>query len=241
MDMKDLKIKSGNAIKHNSCRFIVGKEHLKLAQEIESISITLISHNGATSVEEIAKEIKGLNKQIKLAFVRAVVESIEETEWLGEEKSWFFFSGRGRNRFFRRLEQIFSVYSKVNVSELQKAIERSWKKNFDKNKTKLLDKKVILELVQASGDYKVSGNEISCLKDFNADDHVKDFDMLIFEKIKSMPNHEIREKELEDAVVSEPGDKWGFSVALNYSPLIVQPEKDGKKQRGCYKLLGELK
>ncbi|WP_137297079.1 hypothetical protein [Psychromonas sp. SP041] len=241
MDMKDLKIKSGIAIKHNGCRFIVGKENINLAQEIESIAITLISHNGATSIEEIGKEIKGLSKKIKLDFVKDVANSISETLWLDVESDWFYFSERGRNRFFRRLEQIFSVYSKVNVSDLQKAIKRSWKKNFDENKTRLLSKKVMLDLVSSSPDYEVSGNVIACNKDFSAEKHVKHFDLIIFNEIKATENHEIREKILEDAVVSDVNDKWSFSVALNYSPLIIQPEKDGKKKRGCYKLLGEVK
>lgn len=256
-DTMGVEVKHDLLIKHNEDRFLVHKKHEKLAQEIESDAISEISHNGAVSIDYLAKKTKINNKEVRVAFAKAVMKSIPESVFAGQAEDWVFFLGKGRNRLLRRIEVIFSLVEKANAVSIKEGISRNWKKNLRKSTaekevskvTQVLDADVILSVLKATGEYKTDGEGmIYAVSPQSPEGIVKEFEKKIFDMINASPSGICREKELEDALVAAPTDKWNFSVALNYCPLIIRVEDTdnstvSKKEylRGQYQLVGQAR
>ena len=227
-----VKTKATQVIKHNRVRFIAGDKHIDSAQVIESLAISEISHNGAASLDSLSKVIDGASKVVRMAFAKAVMNTIPELKWTDETECWMFFIGRGRNRLLRRLEQVFSLFNDVHITSLKEAIERNWNKNKGEN-TKVLSEDVMLKVIESSGDYIIhDGGKITSKNHFDSKNLIKEFEFKIYNAILNSDTGTCREKELEDKLVLKEKDKWNFSVALNYCPLII------RHKRGVYKLVG---
>lgn len=227
-----VKTKASQVIKHNKVRFVVGDKHAESAQTIESLAISEISHNGAVSLDHLSKVIEGTPKAVRVAFAKAVMNTIPELKWTDNTESWMFFMGRGRNRLLRRLEQIFSLFEGVHITSLKEAIERNWNKNKGEN-TKVLSEDVMLKVIESTGDYEIlDGGKITSKTHLPTEGLIKDFEFKIYNAILESETGTCREKELEDKLVLKEKDKWNFSVALNYCPLII------RHKRGVYKLVG---
>ncbi len=218
-------------IRHNNARFVVRAGQEKLPKKIEGIAVSEISHNGAVSIDALSRALKGIGAETREPFARAVMGSIPETIWAGEQKRWALFVGRGRNRLLRRMELVFSVIERASEEHLQEGVMRNWKKNASR-KTRVLDAPVIRDVLLATGSYELCDGMVSCLHPVDSKDALRDFDLKIYQMILASENLRCREKELEDALVLEGKDKWSFSVALNYCPLFM------KHERGVYTLVG---
>lgn len=228
-----IKSKYSQVIKHNKVRFIVAEKDIDCAQAIESIAISEISHNGAVSLHLISRVVQGTTKSVRVSFAKAVMETIPELKWADTKENWMFFIGRGRNRFLRRLEQIFSLFSHANISDIHQAIERNWNKNKGYN-TSVLTQDVMLKVIDATNDYLIDKKVIVSAKtNLDSSNLIKDFEFKIYNAILESESGSCREKELEDKLVLKEKDKWNFSVALNYCPLIIRQE------RGVYRLVGK--
>jgi hypothetical protein len=222
-------------IKHNRVKFIVASKQFELPQQIESLAISEISHNGAVSVDQLSKDIVGVAHTTKQSFIRAVIDTIDGATWTTSDKEIVFFMGRGRNRFLSRIEQIFYLFNSVPITNIRLGIERNWNKNKG-DITAVLSENAMREVLLATNDYKINESGFVTKNSPSGEiNNIKDFEYKIFNKIKSSPTGFCKEKELEDAFVQDKNDKWNFSVALNYCPFII------RIKRGEYALIGTTK
>lgn len=232
-------------IKLNDVRFIVSPAHQGLPKAIHSKAIKDISHNGAVSVQELAKLASGASDESALLLVNRIIESMDFVKWIDEDKNWFYFNGRGRNRLISRLNKIFSVLNHVPVKSLMSGIERSWSKNLKENTT-LLPVEQMVNLVKSLNGFSVDEDIISREGGEHYNEEVRPFEMAIVEYINSKEDKIAKEKEIEDAIVMNVQDKYNYSMALNYSPLFMKRERpegspEGRYFRGQYVLIGSMR
>lgn len=218
---------------HNGIELVVMPQQKNLAKEIESFAIRHISHNGAVSVGSINKQFKAGQNNRKLEFIMDIASNINGIKWANEKKDLFYFEGRGRNRLMSRLEQMFFVFSEISLKNIHEGIRRNWLKNISPNKTKVLNPSSMSEILESSGFYSVDENNIvrKSITTKNTK-RPKPIEIKMVQMIAKSESGIVKEKQLEDAFVSSSADKWSFSMALNFSPLIL---KDG---RGKYRNIG---
>lgn len=219
---------------HNDIEFVATLNQKNLAKEIESFSIRHISHNGAISINSLNKKFKAGSNARKKEFIMDVASNIKGIKWANEKRDLFYFEGRGRNRLLSRLEQMFFVFSEISLKNLHEGIRRNWRKNFSPNKTNLLNPSSMSDVLESSGFYSVDENNVvrqsSEIKNAKKP---KPIEVKMVQMIADSESGFVKEKQLEDAFVFENKDKWSFSIALNYSPLMF------KDERGKYRNVGD--
>jgi hypothetical protein len=250
LDIFGIKTNVHSIIQHKTGRFVIANEKQEeWASEIISKAGSVVSHNGAASVLLLAKEITSkketkIKTELAINFVRSVVSCREENDvfWIDEKQDWFFFTEIKRNRVLTRAKKIYSICNSCHVSQIQEGILRSFNK--DKNdEFIILPDLILINLLEATGDFKSNGSgNIVATKTFNPDGLLREFETLIINEILRSETGIVFEGDLERRVVYKNSaddaeaakNKYGFSVALNFSPVIK------RISRGQYSLVGSL-
>lgn len=212
-------------------RFVVTTKFEDLPRKTFSKILKETSHNGASSVIHISGDISA-SKEIREKFVRDLVSSIPEAQWLDKDKNWFYFSSNGSNRLVRRLAKIFRVYKEAPFDNVKEALRRSINKQNLTIFRRLSDP--VLEAIFVAEGFTVSNGLVSTEKSVSDGKRVLKFEQLIVDVISQEPGQTINELKLENSVVQNLTDKYAFSMALNHSPLLI------RKRRGIYELTGSL-
>lgn len=232
--------KSVFVTKLQDARFVVTKKTEEWPKRVMSAATKRVSHNGAVSVEQLGKAMRGLTKEHREDFARNVIDSVETAVWVGDEaKCWAYFGDKGRNRFLSRVQKIFSVATEVGIDEIEDAISRSWRKNL-KKESMVLPRDVMLNLLRQVDGLKVtSNNSVKVIEPGRFAEELRPFEKKLFDMIRTSDDCVCREKLLEDKLVNDIGEKHSFSMALNYSPVVLkQRGPDGKHLRGLYTVIG---
>jgi hypothetical protein len=214
--------------------FLVPPKLADRVQKVLSRATKEVSHNGACSVGRLRAEIPAVAPENKDRFIRSIVESKSGCQWIDTEHNWFYFGTAGRNRLLDRMRKVFSFVERAAVKDLRKGIQRSWNKNKQAH-THVLPANVILALLESTGEYRVEpGGIVHAVRRGDPGEALRPIELAMAEFIRSSDAGLRREKEMEDALVeSRGGDgKFGFAIALNYSPLFV------RRGRGKYTLVG---
>lgn len=225
VESKDYKI-----VLINEDKFIVQEKLESTAKNIMSIATKHISHNGAVNSQILIKEVSGVSNEIKELYIKDLLNSVSTATWLDEK--WVHFGSKGLNRFRSRLNKIFTLYKTVHIDTVYKVIKKNWKKG-EVEKTSILPKEVMISYVKADHDLYLEGNYISSRVIQN--EKITKMEKLIFDLISSNKKLEMREKELEDAIINgDTSKKYSFTQALNFSVLF------DRKKWGLYGLSGKI-
>jgi hypothetical protein len=80
---------------------------------------------GALTIADLRDEIcEGSGAGVDEAFVRQVVQTRSDFQWLSEADGWFWLAACPRNRLVNRLEKVLCVAPRIGVGELHEAIAR---------------------------------------------------------------------------------------------------------------------
>jgi len=242
----EIKAPFKEVVKLYNDKLLLSNEKQDVSQLIESSAISKISHNGAASIEELSLLVPFGNKEFKKNFVVSIFRAMTESKFT-DDLEWVFFLGRGRNRLINRINSIFSVIKETNIGYINHGIKRNWKKNEKEDKTQVLDNYVILSIIKEMGCFDITEDGvIRSKKRVKLEEPLKHFESSIFNLIKKSKEGFCKEKELEDALLKSPTEKWAFSVALNYSPLFMKVKDEEKSKienetvfiRGQYYIAG---
>ena len=236
-ELLGVKSRVSQVIKVNEERFVLSENHISTPDIILSKATKDISHNGAVSISSISNEIsiEEISKINKEKFVRDVISSVNEVIWIGKNEDWLYFGNKGRNRLLSRLRKIFLVVESAPIENIREGIKRAWKKN-KKRSSIVLPKNVLIDLVNSSPEFKSDKNKIVYpIFDKLISEDLRLFEKKIFDYIKNSDGMMVREKELEDALVTNVTEKYNFSMALNHSAIFF------RKERGVYILVGSPK
>lgn len=250
LEMFGIKTSVFSMVEHKNGRFLISSEKQeRWAAEILSKAGSLVSHNGAANISQLAKELTSkkdtkIKTESAYSFVKGVIACRDESDlvWLDGEESWFYFTNVARNRVITRVEKIFSVCKSCNVSQLIEGIDRSFSKDKE-DEYVLLPETILIKLLEKTGNFSLAGSGvIESITSFDANEHLRDFEKLIVDAIRASETGIVNEGELEKQIIYKDGaseeeaktNKYGFSVALNFSPLIT------KVKRGRYGLIGTL-
>ena len=133
------------------------------------------------------------------------------------------------------MRKIFLVVESAPIENIREGIKRAWKKN-KKRSSIVLPKNVLIDLVNSSPEFKSDKNKIVYpIFDKLISEDLRLFEKKIFDYIKNSDGMMVREKELEDALVTNVTEKYNFSMALNHSAIFF------RKERGVYILVGSPK
>jgi hypothetical protein len=236
-------VKSKSFRSQDYTTFIVIKDHLELPQYIYSQALKETSHNGASSVLHLSESIKAQkdSKETRENLVRDIIDSIDGVVWLDESKNWFYFVDQARNRVLSRLHKIFSVFKSATFDSVKEGIRRSINKHNDEI-SRRLPNHVLEAIIKEEGIASENGILSRNIEAFSSDETIADpdkrkildFELRILKVLSAHPIATIQEVELENNIVNNKHDKYFFSMALNYSPLIV------RIKRGTYRATGTI-
>ena len=104
----------------------------------------------------------------------------------------------------------------------------------------VLPRDVMLNLLRQVDGLKVtSSDDVKVVKPELFTEELRPFEKKLFDMIQGSEKQQCREKTLEDSLVGDISEKHSFSMALNYSPVILKVrDEKGKYQRGLYTVIG---
>ncbi len=209
----------------------------------------------------------GGKPKLHASFVADVLGT-REAIWLGNDRSWFTLRDAKRNRLVNRLNKIFACYESAQLFDVSEAIKRSFQKSKEEE-LRLLPFDVLADLIRSLPGFSIENGEVT----YRGEPLPGSILPTELAMVKFIAAHETgirREKELEEGVIntvsrrvnpedSEPVTKtlrelredepvvnpYGFSMALNFSPLILPVlsigNGDPERVRGHYRLVGRLR
>lgn len=208
---------------------------------IQSQCVKQISHNGAVRVNEVCDDMfadGATDHNISLVIDSLKLKGDDVVRIDTSTGVYAFFTETGRNRLISRLKKIFFHFETVSIAKLRSALMRDMLRR-DSMKTVLPPDEVILSICFNVLKAKKHDSFVSVDGAPETDTSSNQYEKSIIQFIGSHETQEEvserREREIERAVKKSDNDAYGFSMAINHSPLIV------RVRRGVYQLTGVVR
>lgn len=209
----------------------------------------------------------GAKPKLHAAFVGDIL-SARDAVTLGNDRSWFTLRDAKRNRLVNRLNKIFACYESAQLFDVSEAIKRSLQKSKEEE-LRLLPFDVLADLIRSLPGFSIE-NGVVAYRGEPLPGSILATELAMVQFIAAHETGIRREKELEEGVINtvsrrlNPEDPepvtetlrelredepvvnpYGFSMALNFSPLILPVlsigNGDPERVRGHYRLVGRLR
>lgn len=226
--------------KHFKRMYIVSRESINI-RGIQSACVKQISHNGAVRVDEVCEAyfedgVTDSNINLVIAAIRLKGDDLLVVPTA--TGTYAYFSDTGRNRLISRLKKIFHHFEKVKIKKLRDGLMRDMLRR-DSMKTVLPPNEVILSVCDKVLNANITEEMVEVVKVPDPDTTSNQYEVSIIDFIRQdndcSDSAERREREIERAVKKTEKDAYGFSMAINHSPLIV------RVKRGVYQLTGDVR
>ena len=176
----------------------------------------LVTHWGATTVDDVEALLEEQGTKADPALIRVIVGSIRGFAWLDAERGWFWIKGTARNRLLNQVEKVMAVAGSIALSELRDGVGRHHRMEGFRP-----PREVLARLCEDSGLYRREGDRIvggANLPDWR--DVLGKIERglveILFERGPVM-----RKDELVQVAVGEKGlNRNSVSVYLTYSPVL---------------------
>lgn len=197
---------------------IHAEENYIPANEVRSTAARLVTHWGATTIEELRAilEAEG-HSGVTPSALRGVLEVNPSFHWLDDVRDWFWLSNTPRNRLLNQIEKIMSVAGSIDIASLRDGVGRHHRmKGFRP------PREVLARLCETSGLYGREGELIvegPSLRDWK--DVLADLERTLVE-ILFEHGPVMRREDLEHIAVGRGVNVNSFYVYLTYSPVLAR-------------------
>lgn len=176
----------------------------------------LITHWGATTVDEIRAVLASEGYAIDEPLARLLLQRLDGFSWLDEQSGWFWLHTSARNRLLNQIEKIMAVAGSIAIGELRDGVGRHHRmKGFRP------PREVLAVLCEQTGLYRRDGDQIiggPGLPDWN---DVLGTNEATIADVLFRHGPIMRRDELERRAVDESGlNRSSFYVYLGYSPIL---------------------
>jgi hypothetical protein len=208
----------GLAIEVDARQELIGSSETK-STKILAVARRLVTHWGATTVEEVCAVIDGEGDELTLPrLARLVLETQDEFCWLDQVRGWFWLRGTSRNRLLNQIEKIVAVAGSLSIGDLRDGVGRHHRmKGFRP------PREVLALLCEESGLYERRGDLI--LGKLGLTDWKNILGQNESTLVEILLDHGpvMTREELERLAVDQAGLKRSsFYAYLSYSPIIAR-------------------
>ena len=194
---------------------IVGEAaSLVSAERIMSLAKRLITHWGATTIDEVCA---GLGpEEVEPAFVELILEGLPDFRWLDQEGGWFWLRDTNRSRLLNQVAKIMAVAGSITIGELRDGVGRHHRmQGFRPPRNVLAELCEDTGLYQRRDDRIVGGTGLPDWRDMLG----KNESILV--EVLFDHGFVMRREELELEAVDHRGlNRNSFYVYLSYSPVL---------------------
>ena len=185
---------------------------------IVSLAKRLITHWGATTIDEVCAELAPEAHHVEPAFVRLVLGGLPDFRWLDEGAGWFWLRDTSRNRLLNQVEKIMAVAGSITIAELRDGVGRHHRMQGFRP-----PRHVLAELCEDTGMYHRSDDRIIGGKDLPDWRDVLGKNESTLVEVLFDHGFVMRRDDLEQEVVDRQGlNRNSFYVYLSYSPILAR-------------------
>lgn len=195
---------------------LVGEIDPELESRIAMRTRTLVTHWGATTVDEVRAVLAEDGHAIDEPVARLLLHRLAGFSWLDEEAGWFWLRSGARNRLLNQIKKIMAVAGSISITELRDGVGRHHRmKGFRPPREVLAVLCEQTDLYRREDDRIVGGSDLPDWNDVLGDNEAALVDIL-FEHGPVM-----RRDDLEQLAVEGRGlNRSSFYVYLTYSPIL---------------------
>lgn len=215
-------------------RYIILPDMEGLSMKIIAQTQKTCGHLGMVCIEDLRYLVPDLPAEIARNYIRDVLSTRKDAEWLDIDKTWVWLREAPINRLITCLHKMLTIFSSTTVSHVVIGANRYYKKGGRPESVLKAPNDIVASFINRWGQASVSAAGIvRKTSSFESTANVLEFEERIVRSILSKPEKTAREKELENELVplidgkTNP-KKYNFSVHLNYSPLICKGDKRGE-------------
>lgn len=195
---------------------IPGRFDPEVADRLASCARALVSHWGATTIDELLADVSGQGIEVNASLARLLVQRIHGFSWLDEPTGWFWVRGTGRNRLLNQVEKVMSVAGSITIGELRDGVGRHHRMQGFRP-----PREVLAQLCEQTGLYRREGDRLIGGPDLPDWKDVLGANERALVEVLFAHGPLMRRDELEQRVVDERGlNRSSFYVYLGYSPVI---------------------
>ncbi len=194
------------------------REDLPL-REIDAVARQLVSHWGATMVDELVATLKERNgTDVDITAASGLIEALPDFEWLDDKRLWFWIKGLSRNRLLNQIEKIMSVAGSIPIGELRAGVGRPHRMQGFRP-----PREVLARLCVSSGLYRRDGDLIIEGPGLSAWNQVLSPNERVVAEILFEFGPVMRRDDLERIACDERGlNRSSFYMYLSYLPFLAR-------------------
>lgn len=189
----------------------------RAASALGSTARKLITHWGTTTVDELRSALLEAGKgEIENHTARAILESIDDFQWLDRDTGWFWIKGIPRNRLLNQIEKIMAVAGSIEIGELRDGVGR-----YHRMKGFRPPRDVLAKLCEVSGLYQRRNSTIIGGRNLPDWREVLGKNESTIVAVLFDHGPVMRREDLERHAVDGEGlNRNSFYVYLTYSPVL---------------------
>lgn len=188
----------------------------ELESMIRTRARSLITHWGATTVDEIRAVLENEGHQVPDPLARLLLQRLDGFSWLDEMSGWFWLRTSGRSRLLNQIEKIMSIAGSITISELRDGVGRHHRMKGFRPPREVLA--VLCEqtgLYRRDGDTIIGGPDLPDWKDILGTNEATIADVL-FRHGPIMRRDELEQRAVDEGQLN----RSSFYVYLGYSPIL---------------------
>ena len=213
--ISDVLAKNRNFLYDEDRHLIASNDFVELIPTVIQASLRLVSRWGATTIEDVMKEMKLDTADSKRISVIQILEARKDFVWLDKKNGWFWLRNTAKNSVLNAVEKILSVSGSISINDLRNGTGRS-----NRMQGIRLPKNVLLALCITTGKYEYSDNRLF------GGDNLPDWRTLlasgekIIVSILFENNYVMRRVDLEEQAVKQGLNVNSFYIYIVYSPVL---------------------
>jgi hypothetical protein len=196
-------------------KLIAASEFLEILPHVNFIAAALVTHWGATTLEQLNDELQKQKIKIDKTQLIYALEQRRDFTWLDKKDGWFWLKSAQKNRVLNYVEKIMSVAGSIELSELRNGTGR-WHRVHGYR----LPKKILMALCLTTGQYSYSDGKLI------GNENLPDWRLILASGERKIVeilfdnNYAMRRADLEEKATAIGVGRGSFYVYIGYSPVL---------------------
>ena len=117
-----------SVVEHKGVSLVMSSRAQDDAKKLLALARRLVSHDGVTTIEEVACRFHGKSSAPwNVTSIAVVLKALSNLQWLDEQGGWFYLGSDHRNRLLNSIWKVLAVARRIHVSELRSAVRRPYR------------------------------------------------------------------------------------------------------------------
>lgn len=196
---------------------VVDARTVHLPKAIAQVARRSALASGIVAISDVVREFEGRHgTRVVPSLVRAVLESLDDLQWLDDGKTWFHLESGSQYGLPNMIDKVFSICPRIDVSRLRSALQRH-----RRNGRKIPPGRVLLAFCRQRPGIAVEGRTIVAVTPPSPECMLSGVEAVMVRVLREY-GPVLERGAFEEYCQAEGMNRFSFNASLMASPVITQ-------------------